>query len=236
MKKPKAVVANWKAGGQGHRSLTPAPTRSVPHLPITPQRRATYLKHLGEFGSHTKAALMTDGNPNTRRAYRALEIRDPSFGKAVEDALAVYSERIAGVIREEFFIGRTEYVVSGGELMLDPETKKPLTKRIRDSRLLLAVARKHDEGLRDLKSVHVDITGNVSDPSRPSFQIFSQDIWLLEPHEADSFLAICRKIHAARSEPLPELAARPDYIDGELAEVVPLEEMTVEQVTEAFDI
>lgn len=233
----KSDVAKWKSGGSGKRSLTPAPAMSVPHMLITPARKATFIAELAKTGSFTAAARHTDGSEGTRRSYKVLQVKDPAFARACEEALHQYSEAVHQVIRDQVFNGNVTPIVSGGHIVKDKDGKEVWITQ-RDSRILLAYLRRWKNEYAEAKNLHVSVDGQPSDPSDPEIRIRASDLWTLPAWEAEQLLGLLRKVHTNRSEPLVDISPRPEYLEGEAEaiEEIPLEQMSVEEVMAAYDL
>lgn len=212
---------NWKEGGEGAKSgndLMRSP-ETVPYsrMPITEERKSRFLDNLAKFGTVQKAAEMTDGNPDTRRTYMRAMAKDAAFGELAENALAKHTQRRLDVLDEEFFEGTLVPITNSRGLVLDPATKKPIWIRKRDPKIVLAVAKRHDWGLREIKTtINVDANAPHTDnPDDPRIYVQASDLWLLESHEAQTLTGLLKKIHSRKQTQMAELASRPGYLDAD---------------------
>lgn len=227
-------ASKWKAGGSGIKPANPAPSRSVPHRRVTTRRLNKFLRHLSECGSINKAAELTDGNINTARNYKTRIARDPIFSRQAEDALAAYAEKVAGVLREEFFEGVLTPVVNKDGVVLDPKTGEPIWLRKRDAKLVLAMARKFDHALREVRTT-VNVDGSpVADERDPEIRIRASELYGLTAEESAKFIELASKIYARRSETMAAIT-RPDYLDSEPLEITYTEVQPEDRPGEAPD-
>ncbi len=226
---------NWKSGGSGQRnSVVPvSPSRSIPHMPITPARKAKFLAALGRTGSFTAAARHTDGSEGTRRSYKVLQAKDQAFARACEEALHQFAESVHEVIRKQVFEGNIAPVVSGGHIVKDKDGKE-VWLTTKDSRILLNYLKRWKPEFTDAKNVHVSVEGQPNNPADPHITIRSSQIWSLPAHEAEQFLILARKIHALSSEPMIDITP-PEFMEAEAVEVMP-EEMTVAELVKSYDL
>ncbi|WP_373503143.1 hypothetical protein [Aestuariivirga sp.] len=206
----------WKAGGDGKTPLARSPD-TIPHArhPLTDERKAQFLEAYRTTGSVQKAAELVDGSPHTRRTYLTAMARDLVFGRACEDIFESWKEKVADVLKEEFFEGVMVPVVNSKGLVLDPATKKPMYVRKRDSKIVLAYAKKFDFGLREIKTtINVDAGNpNAADPNDPQFIVKSSDLHRLPQADMETLKRLLQQVHANRRETMAEIAARPDYLE-----------------------
>lgn len=231
------IAKNWKAGGEGGKPPVRLPDAPLPYTrrELTEERKSGFLDNLAKFGTVQKAAEMTDGNPDTRRTYMRAMARDPGFGKACEDAFEAHKQRRLDVLDEEFFQGRLEPVTNSRGLVIDPETKKPIWIRKRDPKIILAVAKKYDWGLREVKTnVNIDVGNpNAADPNDPQFIVKSSDLWRLSQADMETLTRLLKLVHENRREAMAEITARPDYLD---VEDVPYTDDTLNNEDNPYDI
>lgn len=207
----------------------------MPHRKVTTRRLNRFLSHLSECGSINKAALLADGSINTARNYKTRAARDHVFGRQVEDALAAYAEKVADVLREEFFEGVLTPVINKDGVVLDPKTGEPIWLRKRSDKLVLAMARKFDHALREVKTT-VNVDGSpVADGRDPEIRIRASELYGLTAEESERFIELASKIYARRSETMAAIEKRPDYLEDSepleitYAEVQPDDEATADE-------
>ncbi len=82
---------------------------------------------------------------------------------------------------------------------------------------MLALAKKHDFGLREIKTtINVDAGNpNVADPNDPEFRVKASDLHRLSHQDMETLTGLLRKVHENRREAMAEITARPDYLDAE---------------------
>ena len=229
----------WKAGGDGKTPLARSPG-TIPHArhPLTDERKAQFLEAYRTTGSVQKAAELVDGSPHTRRTYLTAMARDPAFGRACEDIFESWKEKVADVLKQEFFDGVMVPVVNSKGLVLDPATKQPMFVRKRDSKIVLAYAKKFDFGLREIKTTININAGNphAENPDDPRIYVQASDLWKLPADQAATLTALLKKVHANRQEQMAEINARPDYLDSDDApytDVTPVE--SEEEIDPRYD-
>jgi hypothetical protein len=212
---------NWISGGKGAASGKPLvrALEAQPYVrrPLTEGRQTTFLGHYSETGDVAKAAQLTDGNSQTRRTYLAAMIRDQAFGKACEDALAIYASRVGEVLREEFFEGVLTPVVGRNGIVKD-KSGKEVWLRKRDPKIVLALAKKHDFGLREIKTtINVDANNPTAEnPDDPRVYVASSDLLRLKPGEVTTLTALLRKVHENRAEAMKDITpARSEYLEDD---------------------
>jgi hypothetical protein len=216
--KSNANPAKWRAGGDGKTPLMRSPD-AVPEVrrPMTEERKSKFLEALKKFGSIQKAAEAVDGNINTRRSFMGAIAKDPAFGRAAEDAMAAYSEKIADVLRQEFFEGTMVPVVNKDGIVLDKDGNEVWIRK-RDPKIVLALAKKHDFGLREIKTtVNVDASNPLADnPDDPRVYVASSDLLRLEPDEVQTLTDLLRKVHRNRAESFLDITPpQRDQLDAE---------------------
>lgn len=210
---------SWKSGGLGAASDKPLARSpdAIPlvRAPLTEDRKSRFLEAYRATGSVQKAAEMVDGTDNTRRTYLAAMARDPAFGRACEDVFESWKEKVADVLKEEFFEGQLVPVVNKNGVVTDPETKKPIWIRKRDPKIILAYAKKFDFGLREIKTtVHIDAGNpNASNPDDPRIFVQASDLWKLPAHEAATLVSLLRRVHENRQETMTDITPRPSYLE-----------------------
>lgn len=225
------IARSWKAGGEGAKSGKPlmrSPgTIASAREPLTDARKIQFLEAYRTTGSVQKAAELVDGTPHTRRTYMQAMARDPAFGRACEDIFESWKEKVADVLKAEFFEGTMVPVVNSKGLVLDPATKKPMYVRKRDSKIVLAYAKKFDFGLREIKTtINVDAGNpNAADPDDPQVILKASDLYRLSQADMETMRRLIQLVHANRQEAMPDIAARPEYLD---AEDVPYTDVTAD--------
>ncbi len=216
-KSPIERAKDWKSGGDGETPLARSP-ETPPYVrnAVTDERGSTFLSHLELTGDVARAALLTDGNRDTRRTWLRLMAKDPAFAKASEDAMAAYSSRVGDVLRQEFFEGVMTPVVGRNGIVRDKDGNEVWIRK-RDPKIVLALAKKHDFGLREIKTtINVDAGNpNAADPNDPSFVVKSSDLHRLSHQDMETLTGLLRKVHENRRETMAEITARPDYLDVE---------------------
>ena len=204
MTKHKTDPKNWKAGGKGRKAMAVTgvvnQNLSVPHNPLTPQRQQTFLTRLAECGNISQAASLCDGGIGSARSYRRLASVDPAFQRAMADALDGYAARVNEAVNREGLEGQMVPVVSAGEIMTDPITKKPIYIRKVSEKILLQLARSTNAAMRDHKVVTNQNGEMVSDPNDPKIILSVSDLARLDLTDSEMLIAICKKIYANRVE------------------------------------
>jgi hypothetical protein len=89
--------------------------------------------------------------------------------------------------------------------------------RKRDPKIVLALSKKHDFGLREIKTtINVDAGNpNAADPNDPQFIVKSSDLHRLPQADMETLTRLLQQVHANRRETMAEITARPDYLDAE---------------------
>lgn len=218
MAREKANPERWVSGGGGRAvaSANPKPSMSVLHMPMTDERIAKFLEKYSRTGSFIKAVNLTDHGLDTRKVWQRLMVRDPAFKSACEKIDKEWEDKVADVLKEEFFEGVKVPVVNKNGIVIDPETKKPIWIRKRDPKIVLAYAKKFDFGLREIKTtVHVDGSPAQADSNDPAFVVKSSDLWRLNQQDMETLTRLLKQVHANRQEAMAEVTMRPDYLDSE---------------------
>lgn len=209
---------NWSEGGKGGHLPLQRSSEIAPYTrqPLTHERKASFLIHLETHGDVAKAAMLTDGNPNTRRTFMRAMAKDSAFGKAAEDALAAFSTRVGDVMRQEFFEGTMVPVVNKDGIVQDKDGNEVWIRK-RDPKIVLALAKKHDFGLREIKTtVNIDAGNpNAADPNDPQFIVKASDLNRLSQPDMEALTGLLRKVYDGRREAMAEITDRPDYLDAE---------------------
>jgi len=217
-------VHEWAKGGSGIKSANPSPTRSQIHQPITDARKAKYVAALALTGSTTKSCMAADGNANTRRSYKVLESKCPRFAAQVEDALQIFSQKVADVLESEFFTGTLIPVTGAGRIITDKNGKEVWIRK-RDPKIVLAFAKKYDPQLREVKtSVNLNVDATPNDGS-PHVVLRPADFWQLDESDSSRLLEICRKVYSNRQQTLVDIPAPPELEDVNLIEHIPTESL-----------
>lgn len=108
--------------------------------PIRPDQRAKFLEHLAKTANITASA---EAAGFTRRSVYDLRAADPEFVEEMDDALEQATDLLESAARDRAIVGVEEYVVSGGRVVMHPETGLPLTQRRHSDTLALALLKAH---------------------------------------------------------------------------------------------
>ena len=203
------------SGGNGRQLLVPSPNRSVPHVPYTDERGQRFLEQLRLTGDDVAAAKYADGQNSTVRVYRYHALKDREFRRQVEDAKQEFASKVAGVLRDELFLGVSEPLFNGktGKIVLDKEGKEIWIKR-RQHQIVLAVARKFDKELRDVKTTIVQNQHGetiTQDENNPHVLIYANDLACLSPEEIAKFNSIMATIARAKREAFSDMASNESH-------------------------
>ena len=193
----------------GHVSSSMMQTK---HTPLTPARVSRWLEKVAITGNLTLASITADGWQSSRVYKRAIEA-SPELKQRYLDALDVYSSTIARILHEEVVEGVKTPIVSAGEILT--------WVRKRDPKLLAMLARKHDKGLRDVKT-QITLEGKVVDSEAdPAATILSSDLWQLNAQDSAELLRILKIIMDNRNA---DLALQPmKMVEGEFTDIEPME-------------
>lgn len=167
------------------------------YQPLTPARKATFLKVLAETGSAPAAARAASPHATGKRAavrtFTDLRDRDPEFAAAWEDAMATALGRVENEIMRRAMEPTQRPIFSKGELVGH--------ENVYDNKLLLAVARKlNPDEWSEKRQVTLD--GSVDHTHRHGhIYLTMSDVHLLAPDRADQLLDLLGEI-ADRREPI----------------------------------
>ncbi|MPY73085.1 MAG: hypothetical protein GEU87_02390 [Alphaproteobacteria bacterium] len=173
--------------------------------PLTPARRALFLKVLAETGCYRSAARAATPHSTGKASpgvssFKALENRDATFRAAVDDAIEEAKAAVEMEIKRRGQDGWLDPVFGKGERVyqIDPETGKqvPATIRRYDSNLLLARARAlMPEKYSERKQL--EISGSVT---HVGCLITPQDVAQLSPDLQASLASVLRQLAINRGE------------------------------------
>jgi len=113
--------------------------------------RAVFLDHLRKTANVSESAQIA---MRDRRTFYQWRDKEPEFALAWDDALDDATDALEGEARRRALHGHEEYVVSMGQIVLDPKTGEPLMqKRFSDALTTLLLKAHRPEKYRERHEV-----------------------------------------------------------------------------------